>query len=49
MVAHLSYTLETKGKMTVGNRPSTLLRQLSVVCDKIVLTNKLKMNFDLNS
>jgi hypothetical protein len=49
MDAHLSYALERKGEMTVGNMPTTLLRQLSVVFDKIGLANKLKMYLDLNS
>jgi len=49
MVAHLSYALEKKEKITVGNRPTTLLVQLPVVFGKIVLVSKLKMNLALNS
>jgi hypothetical protein len=48
MVAHLSYTVEKKEKITVGNSPTTLLLQLSVLFDKIIFVNKLKMNLDLN-
>ena len=48
MVAHLFYTLEKKEKITGGNRPTTLLLQLSDVFDKIMLVNKLKLTFSCN-